>query len=532
MTLKDIAKAAADARRVAGLDSPPRRTPQVRQTADPSALRPRRHRAPAGGVPIRNRAATVNDPAHLWSACATTIRNHVSDAVWHSTFLDIRPHELTSDGLRVHVPSAIARDRIERRYRHLIEDVLDEITGEPLSLIIDIEPLPLDSAGTQALEELLTPPIELARDSRGAAATRTSVPSASAEGLFMDEPLNPRYTFDHFVCGPSNSFAQAAAEQVAEQPGKVYNPLFIYGGAGLGKTHLLHAIAHYVNEHYPGSLVRLVSTETFLNRFVHAIRSNHLPAFKDYYRRIDVLLVDDAQFFAGKEGLQEEFFHTFNTLYETSSLLVITCDRPPDSIPTLEDRLRSRFKMGLITDIQPPNIETRLAILDHRVPEESRYLLSQKVLELIAERVTNNIRELEGALTRVCAFATLNQQEISVPTAHDLLRDIFTPQTQHVVMPAHIMNACSNMFGVGVEEIMGTSRRRQLVTARHIAMYVMRELTELSFPAIASEFGDRDHTTVIHAVNKIKQLMSEKQQVYEQVTQITRMLRNNVGTAA
>ena len=308
---------------------------------------------------------------------------------------------------------------------------------------------------------------------------------------------------------------------------------FIYGGAGLGKTHLLHAIAHYVNEHYPGSLVRLVSTETFLNRFVYAIRSNQLPAFKDYYRRLDVLLVDDAQFFAGKEGLQEEFFHTFNTLYETSSLLVITCDRPPDSIPTLEDRLRSRFKMGLITDIQPPNIETRLAILDHRVPDECRHLLSNKVLELIAERVTSNIRELEGGPDAGCArsqHSTARRSQSLRPRS--CCADVFTPQKQQVVMPAHIMNACSNMFGVPVEEIVGTSRRRQLVTARHIAMYVMRELTELSFPAIATEFGDRDHTTVIHAVNKIKQLMSEKQQVYEQVTQLTRMLRSNVGSAA
>ena len=474
----------------------------------------------------------MNDPAHLWSACATTIRNHVSDAVWHSTFRDIRPYDLTSDGLRVHVPSSIARDKIERRYRHLIEDVLTEITGQPLTLLIDIEPVSLEPADTQALEELLLPAGEDTTAVRRTEEPRQVAVPAGAEGLFVDEPLNPRYKFEHFVCGPSNSFAQAAAFQVAEQPGKVYNPLFIYGGAGLGKTHLLHAIAHYVNEHYPASLVRLVSTETFLNRFVYAIRSNQLPAFKDYYRRLDVLLVDDAQFFAGKEGLQEEFFHTFNTLYETSSLLVITCDRPPDSIPTLEDRLRSRFKMGLITDIQPPNIETRLAILDYRVPEECRHLLSNKVLELIAERVTSNIRELEGALTRVCAFATLNRQEISVPTAQELLRDVFTPQKQQVVMPTHIMNACSNMFGIAVEEIVGTSRRRQLVTARHIAMYVMRELTDLSFPAIATEFGDRDHTTVIHAVNKIKQMMSEKQQVYEQVTQLTRMLRSNVGSAA
>ena len=474
----------------------------------------------------------MNDPAHLWSACATTIQNHVSDAVWHSTFRDIRPYELASDGLRIHVPNSIARDKIERRYRHLIEDVLTEITGQPLRLLIDVESVSLEAGDLQSAEELLLPSAADTTPSAPLDERRPAPPPSSNGGLFVDEPLNPRYTFEQFVCGPSNSFAHAATLQVAEQPGRVYNPLFIYGGAGLGKTHLLHAIAHFVNRHYPASLVRLVSTETFLNRFVYAIRSNQLPAFKDYYRRLDVLLVDDAQFFAGKEGLQEEFFHTFNTLYETRSLLVITCDRPPDSIPTLEDRLRSRFKMGLITDIQPPNIETRLAILEHRVTDECRDLLPNKVLEFIAERVTNNIRELEGALTRVCAFATLNRQMISVPTAQDLLRDLFTPQKQQIVTPIHILTASSTMFGISIDDIIGASRRRQLVTARHIAMYVMRDLTDLSFPAIAAEFGDRDHTTVIHAVNKIKQLMSERQQVYEHVTQLIRMLRSNLVNVA
>ncbi len=477
----------------------------------------------------------MNDPDHLWSACATTIQNHVSDAVWQSTFRDIHPSELTGDGLRVHVPSSIARDKIERRYRHLIEDFLAEITGQQLKLFIDIEPVMLDTVEPLQHEELLLGAGEdMGKSGRAERTGAQTAPTAQVDNgeLFVDEPLNPRYTFEQFVCGPSNSFAHAAAHQVAEQPGRVYNPLFIYGGAGLGKTHLLQAVAHYVNEHYPTALVRLVSTEAFLNRFVYAIRSNHLPAFKDYYRRIDVLLVDDAQFFAGKEGLQEEFFHTFNTLYETNSLLVITCDRPPDSIPTLEERMLSRFKMGLITDIQPPNIETRLAILDQRVPSSCSHLLSSKVLEMIAERVTNNIRELEGALTRVCAFATLNQQKISVPTAQELLRDVFTPREQQVITPKHIVNACSNMYGISVEEITGVSRRRQLVTARHVAMYIMRELTDLSFPAIAGEFGNRDHTTVIHAVNKIKQLMSEKQEVYEQVTHLTRMLRSNVESAA
>ena len=475
----------------------------------------------------------MNEPAHIWNACATTIQNQVSDAVWQSTFRNVQPYELHDDGLLIHVPSSIVRDRIERRYRSLIEDVLEEVTGQPLKMIINVSP-------TSTVLEVMPPLDDLVPGNptgegelhHGAPARPDTRGGPVGHGIFDDETLNPRYTFEQFVCGPSNFFTHAATLQVAEQPGRVYNPLFIYGGAGLGKTHLLHAIAHYVHRHYPASLVRFVSTETFLNRFVYAIRSNQLPGFKDHYRRINVLLVDDAQFFAGKEGLQEEFFYTFNTLYETNSQLVITCDRPPDSIPTLEDRLRSRFKMGLITDIQPPNIETRLAILEQRVPRDSRHLLSNKVLEFIAERVTNNIRELEGALTRVCAFATLNDQTISVATTQDLLRDLFAPQKQQIVTPTHILAACSTMFGLSTEDIIGTSRRRQLVTARHIAMYVMRDLTDLSFPAIATEFGNRDHTTVIHAVNKIKELMSERQQVYEQVTQLIRMLRSNMVSAA
>ncbi len=472
--------------------------------------------------------AIVNDPARMWNACATTIRSQVSDAVWQSTFRNVRPQELHGDGFLIDVPSSVVRDRIERRYRSLIEDILEEVTGRSLKMIINVSPSAAALDPPPAAGDLIAgDPTD--SEASGAAAPRPpSRYEVVSGGPFDDETLNPRYTFEQFVCGPSNSFTHAAALQVAEQPGRVYNPLFVYGGAGLGKTHLLHAIAHYVHRHYPTSLVRFVSTETFLNRFVYAIRNNQLPVFKDHYRRINVLLVDDAQFFAGKEGLQEEFFYTFNTLYETNSQLVITCDRPPDSIATLEDRLRSRFKMGLITDIQPPNIETRLAILEQRVPRDCEHLLSGKVLEFIAERVTNNIRELEGALTRVCAFATLNDQTISVATTQDLLRDLFVPQKQHVVTPAHILATCSTMFGISTEDIIGTSRRRQLVTARHIAMYVTRDLTDLSFPAIAGEFGNRDHTTVIHAVNKIKELMSERQQVYEQVTQLIRMLRSNL----
>ena len=474
----------------------------------------------------------VNDPAQLWSACATTIQNHVAEAVWRSTFQDIRPAELTAEHLRISVPSSLAREKIQRRYLSLVEDVLSEITGTPLKLQIEVDAVVLDIRDLEPLEEsLVYSTAEHVGDPRPEG-TQTAGTNGTDTELQLDEPLHPGYTFERFVSGPSNSFAFAAAQQVAEQPGRIYNPLFIYGGVGLGKTHLLHGIAHFINQYYPTSLVRLVSTEKFLNRFIYALRTHQLPAFKDFFRRVDVLLMDDAQFLNGKEGLQEEFFHTFNSLYETQSLLVLTSDSPPDAIPNLEDRLRSRFKMGLITDVQPPNIETRLAILEQRLPNECRTFLSTKVLEFIAERVTSNIRELEGALTRVCAFATLNQQVISLATAQDLLRDIFTPQKQRVITPAHVLAACSTQYGISIEEIIGASRRRQFVNARHVAMYVTRELTDLSFPAIAAEFGDRDHTTVIHAVNKIQQQMSEKQEVYEQVTQLTSTLRSSQVSAA
>jgi chromosomal replication initiator protein len=339
-------------------------------------------------------------------------------------------------------------------------------------------------------------------------------------------PVNPRYTFDAFVTGTSNRFAHAAALSVAETPAKSYNPLFIYGDAGLGKTHLLQAIANYVREIYPSHQVRYVSTEQFLNQYVDAIRQNTMPEFKKRYREIDVLLLDDIQIIEGKEGLQEELFHTFESLYQANAQIVLSSDRPPDAISTLEDRLRSRFKMGLITEINPPELETRLAILRKKAEREP-IAPPADVLEFIASNITNNIRELEGALIRVCAFASLTGNPLTVELAEGVLSDILTNTQPRPITPALILEKTSEMFDFTIDEIRGQSRRRPLVTARQIGMYVMREMTDLSYPAIAREFGGRDHTTVIHAVEKISGLMKERRQIYDQVTELTQRIRNS-----
>ncbi len=310
-------------------------------------------------------------------------------------------------------------------------------------------------------------------------------------------------------------------------PARSYNPLFIHGGAGLGKTHLLHAIGNYVRENFAGRHVRYVSTETFMNEFVDAIRNNTTAAFKRHYRECDVLLIDDVQFMEGKESLQEEFFHTFNHLYGASKQVVLTSDRPPKSIATLEDRLRSRFLSGLITDVQPPELETRLAILQKK-SEREPFPVPDDVLEFIAANVKGNIRELEGALIRVCAFASLNHQSLSRDLAEHVLSDILLAGQPRRITPAMILDATASTFGFTVEDLCGPSRRRPLVIARQIGMYVFREMTDFSYPAIAREFGGRDHTTVMHAVDKISSLMKERRQIYDQVTELILHIKSGV----
>ncbi len=336
--------------------------------------------------------------------------------------------------------------------------------------------------------------------------------------------LNPKYTFETFVIGSSNRFAHAAAVAVAEAPAKAYNPLFIYGDSGLGKTHLLHAIGHYAQSLYHGVKVRYVSSEEFTNDFINMIRDGKQDGFRRRYRDVDVLLVDDIQFLENKEGTQEEFFHTFNTLHNASKQIVISSDRAPKRLVTLEDRLRSRFEWGLLTDVQPPELETRIAILRKKAVQEGLNA-PPEALEYIASRISTNIRELEGALIRVTAFASLNRQSVDLQLAEMVLKDLIPEAQGPEITAATIMGQTASYFGLSIDDLCGTSRSRVLVTARQIAMYLCRELTDLSLPKIGQHFGGRDHTTVMHADRKIRSLMAERRSIYNQVTELTNRIK-------
>nr|WP_196792370.1 chromosomal replication initiator protein DnaA [Motilibacter deserti] len=337
--------------------------------------------------------------------------------------------------------------------------------------------------------------------------------------------LNPRYVFETFVIGASNRFAHAAAVAVAEAPAKAYNPLFIYGESGLGKTHLLHAIGHYAPHLYPGVRVRYVSSEEFTNDFINSIRDDRQSAFRDRYRDVDILLVDDIQFLENKEGTQEEFFHTFNTLYNASKQIVLSSDRPPKQLVTLEDRLRSRFEWGLITDVQPPDLETRIAILRKKAAQDG-LAAPPEVLEYIASKISTNIRELEGALIRVTAFASLNRQGVDLALAEIVLKDLIPDDSGPEITAATIMAQTAAYFGLTMDDLCGQSRSRVLVQARQIAMYLCRELTDLSLPKIGQQFGGRDHTTVMHADRKIRQQLGERRSLYNQVHELTNRIKS------
>ena len=337
--------------------------------------------------------------------------------------------------------------------------------------------------------------------------------------------LNPKYTFDTFVIGSSNRFAHAASVAAAEAPAKAYNPLFIHGGSGLGKTHLLHAIGHYTHRLYEGSRVRYVSSEEFTNEFINSIRDGKADGFRRRYRDIDVLLVDDIQFLENKEQTQEEFFHTFNTLHNSDKQIVISSDRPPKQLTTLEDRMRSRFEWGLLTDVQPPELETRIAILRKKAAQEG-LAAPPEVLEFIASKISTNIRELEGALIRVTAFASLNRQSVDLELTGQVLRDLVPSDEVPEITTGTIMSQTAAYFGLTVDDLCGTSRSRVLVTARQIAMYLCRELTELSLPKIGQQFGGRDHTTVMHADRKVRALMAERRSIYNQVHELTSRIKD------
>lgn len=457
---------------------------------------------------------THDEPDDLWTHCAANIRAQVSDAVWRTTFSGARAIALEDGELVLEVPNSLQKSRIEGRYLSLVQDAIDQSAPE-IRVRVEIS----DDRGRLDLE---VPPPDLPD---AATTTAERAEPATATGATPAPPLATGFTFDDFVTGASNRFAHAAALSVAETPAASYNPLFIHGDSGLGKTHLLRAIAHYVTHHYPNYRVRYVSTETFLNEFVEAIRTNALPDFKRRYRENDVLLVDDIQFMEGKDGLQEEFFHTFNELHQNHKQIVLSSDRPPDAIPTLEDRLRNRFKWGLITDIQPPDLETRLAIL-HKKAESTAVQIPDEVFAFIAENITESIRELEGALIKVTAYANLTRQPLTLDLARLVLADLITNLDKPPVTAERIIEETAALFGFTPELIVGGSRRRPLVEARQIAMYVTRNMTELSYPDIGRAFGNRDHTTVMHAVRKIEERMGERRQIFDRVQELQQRLNS------
>lgn len=425
------------------------------------------------------------------------------------------PYARTDSTVIVAVPNDFTRSRIESRLRVEIEEVLSEFYGRPMRLALTIEPdLELDLA---VMDDNDIEDLEIGFQD---ADEKLSFTRPAGHKLAK---LNPRYTFDNFVTGESNRFAHAAAVAVAEAPGQSYNPLLIYGESGLGKTHILQAVGHYVQVYYQHLRVKYVSTEEMTNEFINSISENKTREFRQAYRDVDVLLIDDIQFLVNKIQTQEEFFHTFNALYDAQKQIVMTSDRPPRNLEALEPRLRSRFEMGLITDVQPPDLETRIAILKRKAVSDNLQV-PPEVLELIGSRIQTNIRELEGALIRITAFSSLNREIPNLEMAEHILRDLI-PGSMAETSPARIMNETAVFFGITVEDLLGNSRTKQLATARQIAMYLCRELTELSLPKIGEEFGGKDHTTVLYAERKISNLMTEDRTIFNNVTDITNRIK-------
>jgi chromosomal replication initiator protein len=434
---------------------------------------------------------------NLWSEVSGRLRGALNETTYQTWFAEADGSDLSHDTFVLAVPNGFTREWIEGHFLGLIGAAVRDVTGHERRIALTVaERVPPE---TPAHRE---PP------KRGGAAT--------GEGA-----MNPKYTFDLFVIGSSNRFAHAAALAVAEAPAQAYNPLFIYGYTGLGKTHLMQAIAQYVGEHSSDLSVRYVTSETFMNDFINSLRDKRIEGFKQRYRTYDLLLVDDVQFFEHKERIQEEFFHTFNSLYEGGSQIVMSSDRPPRDIATLEERLRSRFEWGLITDIQPPDLETRIAILRKKVHTDGINVGDPQVLSFIASRVSTNIRELEGALTRVVAFASLTGRALSVELAEDVLKDVFPQGDAVEVSIRRIQELVSERFQLTMDELTGDKRSQNIVYPRQVAMYLSRELTDSSLPKIGKEFGGRDHTTVIHATSKIARLIKEDRSVYNLVQELT-----------
>jgi chromosomal replication initiator protein len=451
----------------------------------------------------------------LWADFRSALRSGVSEANWDTWLSRLEP-DADGDRIVLIAPSEFHLRWVQDKHGDLVDGAYRSVFGtnvEPLYRVSDTmpaeQPLPLDEAGVEFVDT-------------GGPATDGVAPTRATN-------LINRYRFESFVVGQSNRFAWAAAMAVAEQPGAHYNPLFIYGGAGLGKTHLLNAVGHQALEMYPELVVRYVSSENFLNDFIESIRRKRPDDFKSRYRGVDILLLDDVQFFEGKEQILEEFFHTFNSLYESGKQMVISSDRHPRNLSTLEDRLRSRFEWGLLTDIQPPDMETRLAIL-RRNAEFAPRPVPVDVLEHIAGLVSDNIRELEGALTRVTAWSALNRRDIDLETAERVLKDIVTSEEPVPLGPETIIRTSAQAYGFSVEDVLSVSRRQPLVLCRQISMYLCRELTDLSLPKIGEHFN-RDHTTVLHSVEKVKRILRSDRAVFDRVNQLTQELRKGGGVS-
>jgi chromosomal replication initiator protein len=471
-----------------------------------------------------------------------------------------RPLGLVENTALIATPNEFVKEQLETRLRALVTQALSQELGRDIQLAVTVDPGPQVSMSADPAELAPEPPaprgpgLAEPRDADTDHGPRLASSSpARHDGTAGEHQdlgrhgampaanpgstgprlggtrLNSKYTFETFVIGSSNRSAHAAAVAVAEAPAKAYNPLFIYGDSGLGKTHLLHAIGHYAQTLYSGLKVRYVSSEEFTNDFINMIRDGKQDGFRRRYRDVDVLLVDDIQFLENKEGTQEEFFHTFNTLHNASKQIVISSDRAPKRLVTLEDRLRSRFEWGLLTDVQPPELETRIAILRRKAIQEGLNA-PPEVLEYIASRISTNIRELEGALIRVTAFASLNRQSVDLQLAEIVLKDLIPEAQGPQITIATIMGQTASYFGLSIDDLCGTSRSRVLVTARHIAMYLCRELTDLSLPKIGQQFGGRDHTTVINADRKIRSLMAERRSIYTQVTELTNRIKQQART--
>ena len=455
------------------------------------------------------------DLATLWSKVISEVGG---DGPNRAVLQLVRPLGLLkgagNPNLLVAAPNAFVKDIIDVRLRANISESLASALNEKVNFAVTVdESLELPDAPEPIVES----------NTQNAEVEVVIRREAGPKPVGFDA-LNPRYIFETFVIGASNRFAHAAALAVSEAPAKAYNPLFIYGESGLGKTHLLHAIGAYAKELYPNVRVKYVSSEEFTNDFINSVRDDKSNSFQKRYRDLDILLVDDIQFLENKERTQEEFFHTFNTLYNANKQIVISSDRPPKQLTTLEDRLRSRFEWGLITDIQPPELETRIAILRKKAAQE-RLNAPDDVLEYIASKIFTNIRELEGALIRVTAFASLNRQPVDMALAEIVLKDLIPNDASPSITAATIMAQTAAYFSLTVDDLCGTSRSRVLVNARQIAMYLCRELTELSLPKIGQTFGGRDHTTVMHADRKIRELMAERRSIYNQVNELTSRIK-------